>query len=201
MVQLEKISVVVSGTRGLQNTADMIGGHLKRAGKNIPVFVWDGISDLPKQKPFILVVHEDLLKNKLMSKIEPDIVVIKELSKSLKTVHDSYLQLYNSVGPHMLTILNADDRAVVEFAGNEVVRKGQTYYFSKNSGLAPQIKKIGGVVSDGESVEIFGFNQAKESLTIKFDRIMGYDEEVSLLASYATVMNLGLEIKAISNFD
>lgn len=192
MTQFEKISVVVAGVRGLEKTADFIRGHVNKSGKDIPVIVWDGSISLPQKKPFILVIPERLLQNAEVSKLSPDVVIIKELSQSSKKIHDSYMQLYGAVGPHMSTILNADDRAVVELAGNETIRKGRTFYFSKNSGLKPQISKIGGVISDGEKVEVYGFNQNKGPLEIKLKRILGIDEEMSLLASLAAVMDFGL---------
>lgn len=192
MTQFEKISVVVAGVRDLEKTADFIRGHVNKSGKDIPVTVWDGSSPLPHKKPFILVIAEGLLKNVEVSNLSPDVVVIKELSQSSKAIHDAYVQLYGAVGPHMSTILNADDRAVIELAGNETIRKGRTFYFSKNSGLKPQISKIGGVVSDGEKIEVYGFNQNKGPLEVTLKRILGIDEEMSLLASLAAVMDFGL---------
>ena len=192
MTQFEKISVVVAGVRDLEKTADFIRGHVNKSGKDIPVTVWDGSSPLPQKKPFILVIAEGLLENAEVSKLSPDVVIIKELSQSSKAIHNAYVQLYGAVGPHMSTILNADDRAVIELAGNETIRKGRTFYFSKNSGLKSQISKIGGVVSDGEKIEVYGFNQNKGPLEITLKKILGMDEEMSLLASLAAVMDFGL---------
>ncbi len=192
MTQLEKISVIVAGVRDLEMTAQYIAKHVAQAGKKIPVIVWDGVSELPKVKPYILVISEKLLHRKEVAKLNPDVVVIKELSKNSDVIQKNYLQLYNSVGPTLSTILNADDRAVLEFAANETVRKGKTYYFSKNSGLKSQIKKIGGVVSDGELIEVFGFNLRDNSIEIKMKKIVGIDEETSYLASLAAVLDFGI---------
>ncbi len=192
MTHFEKVSVIVAGVRDLEKTADFIRGHIRKSGKDIPVTIWDGSSQLPQKKPFILVISENLIQNTEVAKLAPDLVIIKELSQSSTKIHAAYVQLYGSVGPHMSTILNADDRAVVELAANETIRKGRTYYFSKNSGLKPQISKIGGVISDGEQIEIYGFNQNKGPLEIKLKKIMGIDEEMSLLASLAAVMDFGL---------
>jgi DNA-binding transcriptional MerR regulator len=193
MTHFEKISVVVAGIRDLEKTAEYIRNHIKKAGKDIPIQVWDGVASLPIQKPYILVVSEGQLTTKDVSGLTPDVVVIKELSESAQNITKAYLQLYNSVGPHMATILNADDRAVVELAGNPTIRKGKTYYFSKNSGLKSQISKIGGVLSDGEEIEMYGFNRTKDSLKMKFGKILGLDEEVAFLTSIAAVMDIGLK--------
>jgi DNA-binding transcriptional MerR regulator len=192
MTQFEKISVVVAGVRDLEKTADFIREHVNKSGKDIPVTVWNGASPLPQKKPFILVIAEGLLPKPEVSKLSPDVVIIKELSQSSPAIHDAYLRLYGAVGPHMSTILNADDRAVIELAGNETIRQGRTFYFSKNSGLKAQISKIGGVVSDGEKIEVYGFNQNKGPLEIKLAKILGMDEEMALLASLAAVMDFGL---------
>lgn len=200
MTQFEKVSVIVAGVRDLEKTADFIRGHINKSGKDIPVVVWDGATSLPQKKPFILVIAERLLQNAEVSKLSPDVVIIKELSQSSKAIHESYMQLYKAVGPHMSTILNADDRAVVELAGNETIRKGRTFYFSKNSGLKPQISKIGGVISDGERIEIYGFNQDKGPFEVKLKRILGIDEEMSLLASLAAVMDFGLNEETLREF-
>jgi DNA-binding transcriptional MerR regulator len=192
MSQFDKISVVVAGVRDLEKTANYIKSHIAKSGKNIPVNIWDGHSPLPQKKPFICVIAEDQLCNKDVSSLTPDVVVIKELSKSSPDIHNSYIQLYGAVGPEMCTILNADDRAVIELAGNETLRKGKTYYFSKNSGLQPQISKIGGVISDGEKIEIYGFNQSPIPLELNLKKILGIDEEIAYLASLAAVMDFGI---------
>lgn len=193
MIQLEKLSVVVAGVTHLKETATFIQSHISNSGKSIPVIVWDGKSKLPQKKPFILVIPEPYLHKSKVKELDPDIVVIKELSGSSADLQNSYLQLYSSVGPQMATILNADDRAVVELAAHETIRKGKTYYFSKNSGLQSQIRRIGGVLSDGENIEIYGMNHKRETIEIKLQQLMGYAEEIAYLASLAAVMDFGLK--------
>lgn len=203
MNQLEKVGVVVAGLNGLELTAQYINKHIQSAGKNIPVTLWDGKSLLPKMKPYIVIIPEQHLNNLAVQQLSPDIVVIKELSASSKSIHSNYLQLYRAVSPQMSTILNADDRAVIELAANETLRKGKTFYFSKNLALQPQISQIGGVISRGESIQIFGMNQyaepvelkmsrSTEPVELKMSRILGQIEEMAFLASLAAVMNLGL---------
>lgn len=199
MSQFEKLSVVVTGVRGLKETAGLIKDHLAADGKNIPVHIWNGRSALPAEKPYILVVSEENLQKKPISELAPDVVVIKELSRSSAKIKAAYAQLFNFAGPHMSTIMNADDRAVVELAASSFIKKGKTYYFSKNSGLQEQIQKIGGVMSDGEKIEIYGFNQCEGPVEITLPRILGIDEEVSLLASLAAIMDLGLHIDNVNN--
>lgn len=200
MSQLEKVSVVVTGVSGLEITAQYIKKHVESGGKNIPVTVWDGQSLLPESKPYIVVIPEHLLNEKEVAKLSPDVVIIKELSTSSTELHSACLQLYRAVGPGMSTILNADDRAVVEFAANNTVRKGKTYYFSKNSAMQPQISRIGGAVSRGETIEIFGMNQNAEPVEIKMRKILGNIEEVAYLASLVAVMDFGLKPEDLQEY-
>lgn len=192
MSQFEKLSVVVAGVRDLKETATLIKSHLAASGKNIPVYVWNGRSSLPLKKPYILVISEDNLQNPAIAGLAPDIVVVKELSGSSSRIKTAYEQLYGFAGPHMSTIMNADDRAVVELAASPLIKKGKIYYFSKNAGLQKQISKIGGVMSDGEKIEIYGFNQCEGPVEMRLPKILGIDQETSLLASLAAIMDLGL---------
>ncbi len=45
----------------------------------------------------------------------------------------------------------------------------------------------------GFAVKIFGFNLAKAPVNIKLSRILGFDEEIALIASLAAVMDVGLD--------
>ncbi len=192
MSQIEKLSVVVAGIHNLDMTAEFIRNHIASAGKNIPVILWTGNEPPPTKKPYILVVAEPLLSRPEVAGLSPDVVVIKELSTSSAEIHESYINLYGHAGPHMTTVMNADDRAVVEFAANAEVRKGRPYYFSKNSALQPQISQIGGAVVRGNVVEIYGMNQTRGVVEVKMDRVLGSVEEVSYMASLVAVMDLGL---------
>jgi len=193
MSHFQKISIVVTGVKDLELTAQHVRDHLTKAGQKADVLTWNEKFEPPKEKPYILVVPEDSLRSEKVKSVMPDVVVIKNLSKFNSEIERSYLNLYNAVGPHMTTVFNADDRISVELAANEEIRKGRTFYFSKNSGLEDQIRKIGGVVSDGEDIKIFGFNLTKDAMSLKLTSMLGFDEEIALLASLAAVMDIGLD--------
>lgn len=198
MSHFEKLSIVVTGIRDLETTARHIQAHLSMAGQKVPLRILDSNTTTLSQQPGIWVVHQSLLKNKNLQKLTPDVVVIKELSAFSPEIEADYMNLYSAAGPQMTTILNADDRASVALAANATIRKGKTYYFSKNSGLEPQIKNIGGLISDGDEIRVFGFNSQPKGLELKLDRILGIDDEVALLASVAAVMDIGLDEKNFS---
>lgn len=192
MSQLDKVCVVVAGLNGLEATANYITHYIAAAGKKVPVTLWDGRSPLPNTAPYIIVLPEEHLKKPEVEALSPDIVVIKEISTSSSEIHAAYLQLYKTVGPDMTTVLNADDKAVVEFAHNETLRKGKTYYFSKNAAMESQIRRIGGAICQGERIEVFGMNQSSEAVEIKLNRVLSHVEEVAYLASIVAVMDFGL---------
>lgn len=194
MSHFEKISIVITGLKDLETTAQHIQQYLLTAGQKVEVLLWTKKVEVPKFKPHILVIPESLLRQDEVRRLKPDVVVIKNLSHFNPNIEKAYLNLYGEAGPHMTTIFNADDRISVELAANHEIRKGRTYYFSKNSGLRDQIEEIGGVVSNGDEVNIYGGKMlARVPMSLKLNRILGFDEEVALISSLAAVMDIGLE--------
>lgn len=187
-----QVSILITGCDGLEKTASFVQEHFKNADKQVPIFHWSPELQLPSEKPFILILPEKDLAYAEVSKINADVIVIKSVSVHSTEMENRYLQLFYNVGPHVTTVINADDRASVSFAGQEQVRKGRIFYFSKNKGLLPQIKKIGGIISGGDELDIYGFNlNSKVHLQIK--RILAFEEEIALISSYAAIMTVGLE--------
>lgn len=186
-------SIVITGRDGLEITARFTQEHFKNAGHSVPVLNWSEDFDVDQAKPYILIVKESQLGAANIDRIHPDIVVIKDLGNFSSTTEELYLRLYDDVGPHVTTIMNADDRASVSLAGNSLIKKGRIFYFSKNRGLEPQIKNIGGVLSDGETVDLYGFNLQKPIVHLKLKNIMPYSEEIALLSSLGAVMTVGLD--------
>ncbi|MCB0414591.1 MAG: MerR family transcriptional regulator [Bdellovibrionales bacterium] len=193
MSQFKKVSVVVTGIKDIEATASEISKYLSTPKEPATIILWEEDIQLPVKKPFIVVLPENSLQSKKVKEIEPDVVVIKNLSQYSKETEEAYINLYSAVGPHMTTVFNADDSLSVKLAGNNTIRKGRTFYFSKNKGLEDQIKRIGGVVSDGEDITLFGFNLKKDILKYKLNTVLGFDKEVSLLASLTAVLDIGLD--------
>lgn len=185
-----KVSIVITGVDGLEKTALYTQKHFKSAGQEIGIFKWQEGMELPKQKPYILIVPEKDLASQDIEKICADVIVIKNISSVSEGVTNSYLNLYTNVAPHMNTVINADDRASVDLVKNQQIRKTRYLYFSKNKALAEQIKNIGGVISDGEELEIYGFNLQKK-VHLKLERIFPFEDEIGLLSSLAAVMTVG----------
>lgn len=159
----DKVSIVVTGVKDLEATAQKIQSHLEGVGQKT------GISDL-----------------------HPDVIVVRNLSSYTEELIGKYLHLFQTAGAHLSTIINADDRASIRLANEVLVKKGAIYYFSKNSGLEKQIKNIGGIVSDGEEIIVYAFNRTPHRVHLKLPQLLAFDEEVTLLSSLAAVMDLGI---------
>ncbi|MDG0814920.1 MerR family transcriptional regulator [Bdellovibrio svalbardensis] len=187
-----KVSILVTGCEGLDKTAIFIQQHYRNSHQDISILQWYEGFILPDEKPYILVVPERYLSSDEVLAINADVIVIKSLSTHSNEVERNYLRLFAEAGPHVTTVINADDRASVSFAGNLEVQKGRIFYFSKNRALESQIQHIGGVISDGEELDMYGFN-LKPKVHLKLNRIMAYEEEIALLSSIAAVLTAGID--------
>lgn len=187
-----KVAIVVTGVDGLEKTAEFIQQHFKKAQQDVPVFHWQKGFKSPVEKPYILVLPEESLKSKEVAEVNGDVIVIKTMSMHSSALEKEYLKLFGAVGPHVSTVVNADDRASVNLMANSQIQKGRIFYYSKNSALKKQIKHIGGVLSSGDELDIYGFN-LKSQVHMKIEKIMALEEEVAFMSSLAAVMTLGLE--------
>jgi len=188
-----QVFIAVTGYDGHLKTAKHIQSHFKNAGQEIPIHTWKDAFIVPDSKPFILIIKEEDLCSKQIQKLEPDVIVINSLGEHSDKNQQNYLNLFSNIGPHVNTIINADDRSAVELASQSVIKKGRIFYFSKNKALLPQIKKIGGVISDGEELEIFGFNLKPDPIHFNLEKILTFNDEVALLSSLAAVMTIGFD--------
>lgn len=189
----DKVSIVVTGVKDLEDTAGKIQSHLECVGQKCDVMIWDGVSPLTQQpRPSILVIPENLLDRPAVRDLHPDVIVVRNLSSYTEELIGKYLNLFQTAGAHLSTIINADDRASIRLASEVLVKKGAIYYFSKNSGLEKQIRNIGGIVSDGEEITVYAFNRTAHRVHLKLPQILAFDEEVTLLSSLAAVMDLGI---------
>lgn len=186
-----KVFIAITGVGDLSKTAKSIQSHFKKVNQHIPIYDYNEQLRLPEEKPYIVLIPEKELVNKSIQKLQPDVIVVTGLGEHSTENQKNYLNLFSHVGPHVNTIINADDRAAVDLADQALIKKGRIFYFSKNKALVPQIKKIGGVVSDGEEVSIYGFNLNSEVINLKFQKIMPFSDEIALLSSIAAILTIG----------
>lgn len=184
------VSIVVTGIQALEKTAYYLQEQFRLNGKTIPVLNWTSDKDLPAEKPYILIVPEDRLSEEEILNINPDIVIVKNISAHSSQLKENYLHLFANAGPHVATVFNADDLASVDLAAAESIRKGRIFYYSKNGNLKSQIQHIGGVISDSEKATIYGFNFKKEVIEIPFGKILPLEDEVAFIASLGSTLTL-----------
>ncbi|QLY25492.1 MerR family transcriptional regulator [Bdellovibrio sp. KM01] len=186
-----KASILVVGKSDLESTATFISKQFQNSGINIPIYEWSKLENLPEEKPYILILCEnDLDKN--VKSINADIIVVRSIGGISEDIEKKYLQLFEGVGPHVSTIIHADDAAGLAIARHKQVQKGRIYYVTKNGNLEPQMKKIGGVYSDGEEMKIFGLNWTPLT-ELKTSRAYSFQEELSLMYSLCAVLHMDLK--------
>lgn len=190
-----QVSIVVTGHQGLEKTARFIQKQFENSNLQIPILKWQNDIQFNHKKPHILIVEEKNLILDDLSKVHADVIVIKGLEENSEEVRNGYLKLYTQIGPHVNTVINADDRSAIELANQPPLKKGRIFYFTKNGNLRSQIEKIGGIVSDGEEIEIFGFNLKSEVINLKLNEIMTQEDEIALLSSLGAIMTVGFETK------
>lgn len=198
MKMYSQVSVVVTGIENLAGTASRIKTHLDRNGADTTICdsleVFLKLPSLPK----ILVLPEESLNQSDLVDLNPEVIVVNGLSSNKETLIDDYKKLFTNAGPQLSTIFNADDRVSVELARQAICQKGAIFYYSKNKALEKQIRNIGGVISDGDELFIYGFNRGKEEVNLKFAKFLPHAEEIMHLSALTAVMDLGLEKNTLS---
>ena len=157
--------ILVTGTNGKTSVADMTYHFLKNSG----VKTWIGgnygqpLSQyLSEAEPTdVLVVEVSSFMLEHVERMAPQCVVFTNFSENHldrhKTVNE-YLaakrKIFKNTYLKTTSILNADDRTVLEIAHDSVVQKGCILYFSRKKVLEPQIMQIGGAVMIGDQIHV-----------------------------------------------
>ncbi len=204
MRDLNELTIVVTGIRDIDLTAKIIEDCLNFIGSSVQKLNFKNYSDNKNKLkvakgPLIIVIEEADLQ--YLVKINPDIVLINNISSSSSKNLADYLKLYSESGGHMLTVFNADDSLSLELAANSEVRKGATYYYSKNEGLKEQILKIGGLISNGQDLEgrTGHFNELI-NINWKFEKKLSFSEEVNVLSALLATLDIGIKKEHLVNF-
>lgn len=187
------VSIVVTGVQALEATAHYLQRQFQAEGKNAPVIHWSTQVTLPEEKPYILILPEKNLADPGVSEINPDTIVIKNIGQHSDEIKRNYLRLFTHVGAHVTSVFNADDVPSVDLAAEGLIKKSRYHYYSKNGNLEKQIKNIGGVISDGEEINLYGYNLRSEGLTLKIGKILTFENEIAVLAALGAVMTIGFK--------
>ena len=154
---VKKPMIVVTGTNGKTSITELIYLFLRNSG----VKVWAGgnygspLSEyLYKQiEANVLVLEASSFMLEHVDQMTPNCIVFTNFAENHLDRHKTvsqYLSIKRKVfkNTHLKTmsILNADDRTVLEIAHDPLVQQGCIIYFSRKPTLEPQIMKIGGAV-------------------------------------------------------
>ena len=155
--------IVVTGTNGKTAIVELIERFLKKSG----VRSWVGgnygapLSEYlcQEERVDVLVVEASSFMLEHVERMTPNCIVFSNFAENHLDRHKTvsqYLSMKRKVfsNTHLKTtsILNADDRTVLEIAHDPVVQRGCIIYFSRKKSLEPQIMKIGGAVMIGEQI-------------------------------------------------
>ena len=154
--------LVVTGTNGKTTTCDLIYGFLKESGKT----PWAGgnfgqpLSEYlyQEKKADLLIVEASSFMLEHVREMVPHNIVFTNLAedhldryRSMEEYVSAKQKVFKNTQVNTTSILNADDKAVLELARDPVVQRGRLFYFSRKKALEPQIMKIGGAVMvDGQ---------------------------------------------------
>lgn len=172
--------IAVTGTNGKTTTVSLIYEMLHKSGKN----VWVGGNYgkpmvtylLEDQKADVLIVESSSFMLEHVVEFAPKNIVFMNLAenhldrhKSMEDYINAKRKIFLNTSAETASILNADDKAVVELARDPAVQRGVIYYFSRKVDLEPQIMQIGGAVQindelkvrTGPDIEVFSVKNIK----------------------------------------
>ncbi len=157
--------ILVTGTNGKTSVVDMTYYFLKNSG----VKVWVGGNyDQPLSQYLcdgdpadVLVVEVSSFMLEHVENMAPQCIVFTNFSENHLDRHrtvNEYLaakrKIFKNTYLKTTSILNADDRTVLEIAHDPVVQKGCILYFSRKKVLEPQIMQIGGAVMIDNKIHV-----------------------------------------------
>ena len=162
---IKKPMIVITGTNGKTEVANLTHRFLTSSG----VKSWIGgnygtpLSEYLYQEESadVLIVEASSFMLEHVEEMTPNCVVFTNFAENHLDRHpdvNHYLSMKRKIfkNTHLKTtsILNADDRTVLEVAHDPIVQRGCIVYFSRRKSLEPQIMKIGGAVMIGNKIHV-----------------------------------------------
>lgn len=162
---VEEPMIVVTGTNGKTTVSELTHLFLEKSG----VKSWVGgnygnpLSSYlcTDEKAEVLIVEASSFMLEHVDKMVPSCIVFTNFAEDHLSRHrdvGTYLatkrNIFKNTNLKTMSILNADDRKVLELAHDPLVQKGRILYFSRNKSLQPQIMKIGGAVMIDDQVHM-----------------------------------------------
>lgn len=157
--------IAITGTNGKTTVAEMINAFLTESG----VKTWIGgnygtpLIEYVRsgKKADVLICEVSSFQLELVETFTPQTIVFTNIApnhfdryKSLDGYVKAKRRIFLNTNAKTKSILNADDKQVVNIANDPVVREGHILYFSKKRALESQIMNIGGGVHIGQEIRI-----------------------------------------------
>jgi len=157
--------LIVTGTNGKTTTCDLIYNFLKES----EITPWIGGNFGPPLSEYlyqektadVVIVEASSFMLEHVKKMVPHNIVFTNLAedhldryRSMQEYVGAKRNVFKNTKADTMTILNADDKAILELARDPVVQRGRLFYFSRKKALEPQIMKIGGAVLIDKQIRV-----------------------------------------------
>ncbi len=204
---VEESIIAVTGTNGKTTTVSLIAEMLEKSGKK----VWVGgnygkpmVTYLNEdQKADVLIVEASSFMLEHVVEFAPKNIVFMNLAENHldrhKTMEDyinAKRKIFLNTSSETSSILNADDKAVVELARDPSVQRGVIYYFSRKVDLEPQIMNIGGAVQINDEIKV-RTGPDIEVFSIKNIKLKGFHAVENMMAAILAVREHNASHEAI----
>lgn len=201
--------VAITGTNGKTTVTSLINEMLKQAN----ITVWIGgnfkapVSDylLLEKKPKFVILEVSSFQLEHVEKFSPDYIVFTNLAeshldryKSMEDYINAKRKIFKNTSANTISILNADDNAVIELARDPVVLTGGVLYFSQRKFLESQVMNIGGAVRIGNKISVRTVPEI-ETFDVENVAMRGGHSIENLMAAILVARKLGANSKAIQN--
>jgi UDP-N-acetylmuramoylalanine--D-glutamate ligase len=199
--------IAVTGTNGKTTTVSLIYEMLHKSGKK----VWIGgnygqpmVTYLNEdQKADVLIVEASSFMLEHVVEFAPKNIVFMNLAenhldrhKSMEDYINAKRKIFLNTSSETSSILNADDKAVVELARDPSVQRGVIYYFSRKMDLEPQIMNIGGAVQINDEIKV-RTGPDIEVFSIKNIKLRGFHAVENMMAAILAVREHNASHEAI----
>lgn len=199
--------IVVTGTNGKTTVCELAYLFFKHSG--IQAWVGGNYGDplseylYQENKADILIVEASSFMLEHIEKMVPSYIVFTNFAEAHLDRHkniNNYLAIKRKVflNTHLKTtsILNADDRTVLEVAHDPVVQRGQILYFSRKKTLKPQIMKIGGAVMIDDQIHVRTGPEI-EFYSVKDVKLVGAHSYENIMAAILATREYGAKRNVI----
>lgn len=201
---IEEPIIAVTGTNGKSTVCKLIEQMLVRSdvkvwlGGNYGVPLIEYVREARKGDRAQFVICEvSSFQLEHCETFCPRNIVFMNLSENHFDRHrtmDAYIackrRIFRNVNHQTTSILNADDKRVVDLARDPIVQKGRILYFSRKSALEPQIMNIGGAVNIKNEIRL-RVGPEIESYSIENIKMMGRHSVENIMAAILAVREIG----------